>query len=137
MDREITILLARRFPFFDPAKNPGTSFFYEGFLCGNGWLRILVELAASLEKLDLDKLEIGQVKEKFWTLVIYIDVEGRDEVQACEYIDEAERKSYFICEACGEAMPLGREKHSCKGAIDEDLLASANKLIRGTYKWTV
>ena len=136
MDRELTALLARRFTFFDLAKNPGTSFFYEGFECGNGWAPIFIELGCKLEKLDLTILEIYRIKEKYWTLMLTIEVVGRDEVLANEYVDWAERQACVVCEACGERKLEGKEEHRCLSVDIEGLVASCKRMIRGSYPCT-
>jgi hypothetical protein len=65
---------------------------------GNGWLGMIKQLIEDLIKAGWNK-EICQIKEKFGGLRFYIN-EGNEEVW--KLISEAEKKSYQICETCGE-----------------------------------
>lgn len=70
-----------------------------GFFCvGNGWLGLVKTLIEDLIQLGWDK-QICQVKQKFGGLRFYIN-DGSKEV--FNKITEAEKKSYEICEKCGE-----------------------------------
>jgi hypothetical protein len=71
-----------------------------GMSCGDGWFKLLDELSANLEPLNI---VAAQVKEKFGGLRFYI--EGCDESvydKVYALIDEAEHQSYKICETCGK-----------------------------------
>lgn len=67
-----------------------------GMECGDGWFKLIDELSAKLEPLGV---VAAQVKEKYGGLRFYIHT-GSDE--AFDLIEEAENKSYEICEQCGE-----------------------------------
>lgn len=77
-----------------------------GFDVGDGWEPLVRELSAALEALivklpdgERENYRAMQVKEKFGGLRFYMTC-STDEMQAL--IDEAERKSYETCEACGQ-----------------------------------
>lgn len=65
---------------------------------GNGWLGLIKELIEEAIKLGWDR-QVCQIKEKFGGLRFYIN-EASDEVH--KLIQEAQNKSYEICEVCGE-----------------------------------
>jgi len=75
-----------------------------GMSCGNGWFKLLDELSAKLESLNVIA---SQVKEKFGGLRFYIE-SCSDEIynKADNYITEAENKSYEVCEICGKEGEL-------------------------------
>ena len=68
-----------------------------GAYCGKGWYNLLEGLIKELIALGWDR-QLAQVKEKFGGLRFYMD--SYDE-KFDEPIDRAERKSYTICESCG------------------------------------
>jgi hypothetical protein len=71
--------------------------------CGRGWYPLLIEIDTRLSSLDPD-YEVHQVKEKYGGLRYYYQfvTEGVDWKQGEDIEDEAERRSYAICEVCGE-----------------------------------
>ena len=79
-----------------------------GFTCGDGWYDLIDDLSAKLEAEIVKLKENGtatdvlpvaaQVKEKFGGLRIYVDFATEE---MYDMIDEAEKKSYTICEECG------------------------------------
>ncbi len=72
-----------------------------GCECGNGWYNILDELFDALSKYD--DIILAQVKEKFGGLRVYLDGVPKDAVgEVYKLIDNAEVKSYTVCEACGK-----------------------------------
>lgn len=72
-----------------------------GFECNKGWYPMIMELIEKIAKLDTDKeLRIFQIKEKFGGLRFYI--EGGTSKEIYDLIDEYEKKSYSICEICGD-----------------------------------
>lgn len=75
-----------------------TSFEKLGFEISEGWHPLVKELMEELKKAGWNG-EIRQVKEKFGGLRFYIG-EGSEEIWAI--IEKYERKSYTICEVCGE-----------------------------------
>lgn len=84
-----------------------------GFECGSGWFEMLLLLSESIEKIastmkaegvDEDKLPlVCQVKEKLGGLRYYIE-HGNYEINAM--IEEAQQKSFGICDVCGAAGQL-------------------------------
>lgn len=71
-----------------------------GFECGNGWYNLIRELCLEINKHDLNKgVRVDTVKEKLGGLRFYIGT-GTSEIH--DLIEEAEGKSYKICEVCGK-----------------------------------
>ena len=70
--------------------------------CGRGWYPLLVETDQRLAALD-PAYEVHQVKEKFGGLRYYHQfvTEGSDSEAGWEIEQEAENRSYTICETCG------------------------------------
>lgn len=108
MRQELDEGLVRDFPnlFTDRNAPMNATCMCWGFECGDGWEPIVRDLSAGLEALilELPESERGdyramQVKEKFGGLRFYMTM-STDEMQAL--IDDAERKSYETCEACGQ-----------------------------------
>lgn len=96
-----------------------------GMSCGDGWFQLIDELSQKLEPLNVVAL---QVKEKFGGLRFYIEPhEASTEEQDCidQYIEEAEKKSYKICEICGKPGKLRGGSwlrttcDKCQSVIDE------------------
>jgi len=74
-----------------------------GCECGDGWYQILDELLGKLSQYEF--LYLAQVKEKFATLRVYVDMDtqsGKIPAAVDKYIDEANKKSTKICETCGQ-----------------------------------
>ena len=69
-----------------------------GFECGDGWVNLLDELFTKIKTLNEDFI-IVQVKEKYGGLRVYTS-SGSDALY--DLLDEAEKKSYTVCEDCGE-----------------------------------
>lgn len=78
--------------------NPRASLMYFGFEVGDGWYKLLRQLIIDLKPVVSDKFKVVQVKEKFGGLRFYVD--GASSV-ADKLIEEAERKSYTVCEVTG------------------------------------
>lgn len=70
--------------------------------CDKGWYPLITELDKALVELD-PNYTIHQVKEKFGGLRYYASSTSS---VAHDLIDEAERKSYTICELCGAPAQL-------------------------------
>lgn len=83
-----------------------------GAYCGDGWVRLIDELIIKLISLNWDK-KIEQIKEKFGYLRFSIGcLENMDEDQIeliYNTIYEAEDKSRFICEYCGNPGEIIRK----------------------------
>lgn len=91
-------------------KTPQESCMSFGFDVGDGWFDLLNELSAKISAI-IDSMPeeeqeyhcASQVKQKFSGLRFYM--EGHDE-QIQKLIDEAEGKSFQICEGCGEPADM-------------------------------
>lgn len=74
-----------------------------GYECGNGWLPILEDLFAEIDKearaANITEITILQVKEKFGGLVVAVD-NGNDVINAL--IKAATKKAATTCEGCGK-----------------------------------
>ena len=88
------------------AKKPFEPFEGFGIECGKGWYNLLDVLCTKIEK-ELDKnkklkkeFRVSQIKEKFGGLRFYIGC-STDVID--KLIDEAEERSYTVCENCGES----------------------------------
>ena len=68
------------------------------FAIKNGWYRIVKELIEDAIELGWDR-QVCQVKEKFGGLRFYINSAPE---KVYDLISKAEKKSYEICEVCGE-----------------------------------
>tara|TARA_Y100000034_G_scaffold8165_2_gene8920 strand:+ start:2468 stop:2905 length:438 start_codon:yes stop_codon:yes gene_type:complete len=80
-----------------------------GVAVGEGWYDLIYNLCEQIMALDPPKdFKAAQVKEKFGGLRFYTSGHGSKEIFAL--IDEAERRSYTICEDCGS-----EENVSCDG----------------------
>ena len=65
--------------------------------CPLGWMDMVIELTEKCLKLQPD-LQILQIKSKFGGLRFYV---GSALNEVHDLIDEAENKSYSLCEECG------------------------------------
>lgn len=75
-----------------------------GIECGEGWSKLYQPIIDYIEEYNKDKegedkIEIWQIKEKFGLLTIYVS-RKTDELR--KMIEDAEAKSYHICEICGK-----------------------------------
>lgn len=107
MKKELEEKLFNRFEFFHPEKSQQEALMCFGFEHGDGWFDLIWELCENIEKElkssnmqdDSAPFEVVQVKEKFGGLRFYTDW-STDTV--FDLIQEAEDKSYTICEICGK-----------------------------------
>jgi hypothetical protein len=77
-----------------------------GVYIGDGWTDIVDNLCKEIEvygQLKNIEFVVGQVKEKFGTLRVYVD-NADDAVDT--FVDDAERLSESTCETCGEPGAL-------------------------------
>ena len=113
MREELEEKLFRDFPsFFRDRDNLQISLMGFGFTCGGGWYDLIYQLCSDIKKLvDKDPLledfRVEQVKEKLGGLRFYTSP-ATEEVFLL--IQEAERKSYTICEECGREGKLARSR---------------------------
>ena len=124
MNKENTEMFFSRFKFFGHDRW-GTLPFNEairgtlmpfGFECGDGWKDLILGLCIAIEPLCGPKAEVAQVKEKFGGLRFYMD--GVTE-EVFKLINEAESKSFEICEECGKTGRLRDERYWVYTACDE------------------
>lgn len=64
--------------------------------CENGWASLYEPLIA---RCKAENVSILQIKEKWGGLRFYVGPASKD---LCDAIDEAEKRSFTICEECGE-----------------------------------
>ena len=105
MRDELEKQLYDRFPNFFP-KDPNTLVIRFGFEHDDGWFDLLwdtlLQIEAECKRLEYPKSEypkLLQVKEKFARLRIYVGV-ATDLMY--NILTEAEKKSGYVCEYCGE-----------------------------------
>lgn len=78
-----------------------------GFEVGSGWLELITKLIEDIIETKPSKnFSIVQVKEKFGGLRVYTR-HGKEEIY--NLIDIAEKKSYEVCETCGDTGTLRRD----------------------------
>jgi len=71
-----------------------------GICTGDGWYDLLDELCSKLEPYGV---VAAQIKEKFGGLRFYLEATPSEKWEEIHnYINEAEAKSYKICEQCGK-----------------------------------
>lgn len=86
-----------------------TPFELFGIECGKGWYKLIKPIFDYIEEYNKDKSEnekivIMQCKEKWGGLRIYTNF-GNEEL--FKMIDDAEDKSYSVCEICGSEENVG------------------------------
>ena len=80
-----------------------------GVECGKGWFKLLEPIVEYINDYNKDKKEeekivFDQIKEKWGGLRVYTNF-GNEEL--FKLIDEAENKSYEVCELCGSEEEVG------------------------------
>jgi len=74
-----------------------------GIECGDGWYDLLSKLCTKidkeLKKEKIDDFSVNQIKDKFGGLRFYVS-QANENIH--DLIQEAENKSYKICEMCGK-----------------------------------
>ncbi len=95
MDQKNSNALIHRFPFM----RPGDGRMQFGIECGDGWFELLWHLCKCIESLIGKDFRVSQVKEKFGGLRFYAFGVTDD---VLEIIEGYEKKSFTICETCGE-----------------------------------
>ena len=106
IDEKLAMRLYERFPklYQDRNRPPSESLMCFGFMTGNGWFDLIWGLSEVLEKSSPDTV-VFEAKEKFAGLRFYVNgatAAGHAAIQ------EAERKSFTICEECGKPGELRR-----------------------------
>ena len=110
MNEEHTEKLYKDFPnlYCGKDKTLQESLMPFGFMCGDGWFKLIHNLSRRITKLDPEgRVEAVEVKEKFGGLRFYINAAPKE---IHDLIQVAEDKSYHICEECGH-----------KGKIRDDI----------------
>ncbi len=73
-----------------------------GIECGKGWEKLYGPVIEKINKYNEEHLDdpirVEQVKEKWGTLRIYVSSAPKE---IYDLIEEAERKSRYVCEDCG------------------------------------
>lgn len=87
---------------------------------GPGWAEILIDLHEQLVKIAPD-YDVGQVKEKFGGLRVYLDSGWSESVEAL--IDAAEFRASATCEACGRPGRM-RTGSWLKTLCDDDAVSN-------------
>lgn len=106
MKAELQTKLFERFPWIKSVH--GSRFAEDGFSCGDGWYQLLHDMLLEIEvayaKSGVEnKLSIGQIKQKFGELRVYI----HDAIpEAYDIISEKQKVSTSICEQCGKEGEL-------------------------------
>ena len=79
-----------------------------GIECGEGWYPIIDKLSAKLIEMYGDKIEYAQIKEKFGTMRVYVDLLDKDIklMDVFGIISEYEAMSGIICERCGKPASI-------------------------------
>lgn len=79
-----------------------------GIECGEGWYPIIDKLSAKLIEMYGDKIEYAQIKEKFGTMRVYVDLLDKDIklMDVFDIISEYEAMSGIICERCGNPASI-------------------------------
>lgn len=112
MKKILTLQLVEKYPklFIDYGKSPRESCMAFGCDCGDGWYNLIDDLCASLS--IYEGVSLAQVKEKFGGLRVYLNILQDYDEETSDRIynltDEAETKSYKICELCGQPGILYR-----------------------------
>ena len=110
MKNELEDKLKEEFPqiFCDLRDSkPSESCMCFGIECNNGWYDLIRNLCLEIKKLEVPKeFKTTQVKEKFGGLRFYVSSET-DEIN--KLIDQAEMKSYKVCEDCGSEEDVTSE----------------------------
>jgi len=104
MKPELEQRLVSRYPslYKDFHGDPRKTCMAFGFECGDGWFDLIDELSRRITEITEDVIA-SQVKEKFGGLRFYvggIPTEFFEKID--DLIEEAEKKSYEICEVCGK-----------------------------------
>jgi len=120
------------------AKVKAVGVFYPiafGFECDDGWFELLDNLMDEIKKIDVNRsVSVHQVKEKFGGLRFYIEG-GNEEVD--NLIDEAEEKSYKICEICGKEGELCVASHWYKTVCNDHRVETNYKPVtNGNKGWS-
>jgi len=113
MDDELQIKIFREYPeFFKYMDNMRISLMCFGIECGNGWYNLIYELCGDIKSFFMNEymdedgkhgipeyFYVEQIKEKFGSLRFYVSCAPKE---VYDMINNAEDKSFCICEICGD-----------------------------------
>jgi len=112
-----------------------------GFECGEGWYELIETLIQDIENWykenqpdEWETFKIIQIKEKYGSLRFYV---GGTFEEVHDMIDEAEKKSYHICEVCGdygEIKDIGGKWYKCVCNIHYNEIMEERKRLYEKYK---
>jgi hypothetical protein len=110
MNKELQKNLYTKFPNVfsrhEDLNKDNESYYRLDISIGDGWYKILYNLAEKLEPLSNNNtFWFAQIKEKFGSARFYIRRDPDSEFDFTEvnkYISDAEDETYHICEYCGE-----------------------------------
>ena len=128
MNKENTEKLLKDFPdFFKHKDDLLVSLMMFGFECSDGWYDLIYNLCDKIKEYFINDSEylsipdhfyVIQVKEKFGGLRFYIS-------SAPEYVhtivNDAELKSYYICEECGKECVYDKKNRNYKSFYRDNL----------------
>jgi len=110
MNKKNTKKLNDDFPFLRPKGGLMHSLMYFGFMCDDGWFKLIYQLCKDIQRVidnnpdhKLDDFIVIEVKEKFGGLRFYA---GSYNKEIGELIDKAEHESEHTCEICGKRGSL-------------------------------
>lgn len=109
MKKSLQDALSVRFPIY--VRDPDRECLYTafGFECESGWVPLLIEFAKAAEMLDVQNVQIDQVKEKWHTLRIYFTSVGPDDDVLEDIAEDIETRSALVCEVCSKAKAAGAD----------------------------
>ena len=105
MKESLELALVKDFPgiFRDYRGDPMKTCMAFGLEIGDGWEPLIRKLCTAIIEAGGDDVVADQVKEKWGSLRFYYHG-GNEKVYAL--VDEAERQSAHICEACGSVIDV-------------------------------
>lgn len=108
-----------------------------GIECDKGWSKLLNPIFKYITdynegKEEQDKIKLLQVKEKFGGLRVYTSF-GTKELH--DMIDDAEEKSYSICELCGSEENVGMRESEWMTTCCLDCMKEMTKNMNYPQKW--
>lgn len=94
---------------------------YYDVTCPPGWETLVEEVLQDFQFLnnllpDEDKIKVMQIKEKFFTLRIYVHLSKQKNVRRFVHsrIEQAEKRAQSTCMTCGTGVPFSETKMHCR-----------------------
>ena len=111
----------RKYTIIDPDPTLQNNLMAFAFETGEGWYPMIMELMDKIQDIvdanpEYKDLRVVQIKEKFSGLRVYMNY---DPEEIDDLIDEYEKKSYHICEVCGEDGKERENRHWYKTLCDK------------------